>query len=80
MTSGESTSRKSSDRQVWKLSALGVVPRDGTEMRGGIHMNRGRVGEEKGGKETNGCPLTERGCLPGGLVSSRVNMWEGCQR
>jgi hypothetical protein len=22
-------------------------------------MNRGRVGEEKGGKETDGCPLTE---------------------
>jgi hypothetical protein len=23
-------------------------------------MNRGRVGEERGGKETDGCPLTER--------------------
>jgi hypothetical protein len=54
-TFGESTSRKSSDRQVWKLSALGVVPGDGTE---GIHMNRGRVGEERGGKEADGCPLT----------------------
>jgi hypothetical protein len=28
--------------------------------RGGerVHMNRGRVGEERGGKETDGCPLT----------------------
>jgi hypothetical protein len=25
---------------------------------GGIHMNRGRVGEERRGKETDGCPLT----------------------
>jgi hypothetical protein len=23
-----------------------------------IHMHRGRVGEERGGKETDGCPLT----------------------
>jgi hypothetical protein len=22
-------------------------------------MNRGRVGEERGGKETDGCPLTD---------------------
>jgi hypothetical protein len=57
-TFGELTSRKSSDGRVWKLSALGVVPGDGTEVRGGIHMNRGRVGEERGGKETDRCPLT----------------------
>jgi hypothetical protein len=25
---------------------------------GEIHMNRGRVGEERGGKEMDGCPLT----------------------
>jgi hypothetical protein len=25
---------------------------------GDIHMNRGRVGEERGGKETDRCPLT----------------------
>jgi hypothetical protein len=25
---------------------------------GEIHMNKGRVGEERGGKETDGCPLT----------------------
>jgi hypothetical protein len=28
---------------------------------GEIHMNKGRVGEERGGKETDGCPLS----LPG---------------
>jgi hypothetical protein len=25
---------------------------------GGIHMNKGRVGEDRGSKETDGCPLT----------------------
>jgi hypothetical protein len=25
-----------------------------------IHMNRGRVGEGRGGKETDRCPLTEK--------------------
>jgi hypothetical protein len=25
---------------------------------GEIHMNKGRVGEERKGKETDGCPLT----------------------
>jgi hypothetical protein len=44
-----------------------VVPGDGTELRGGgIHMNRGRVGEERGGKETDGCPLTD---MSGGRMS-----------
>jgi hypothetical protein len=37
-----------------------VVPGDGTEVRGEIHMNKGRVGEERRGKEMDGCPLT--GC------------------
>jgi hypothetical protein len=49
MTFGELTFGKS--------SALGVIPGDGTEVRGGIHMNRRRVGEERGGKEMDGCPL-----------------------
>jgi hypothetical protein len=44
-------SRKLLDRRVWKSLALGVVLGDGTEVRGGIHMNRGRVGEERGGKD-----------------------------
>jgi hypothetical protein len=38
--------------------ALDVVPGDGTDVWGKIHMNRGRVGEERRGKETDGCPLT----------------------
>jgi hypothetical protein len=25
---------------------------------GEVHMNKGRVGEERGGKEMDGCPLT----------------------
>jgi hypothetical protein len=58
-TFGESTSRRSSDCRVWKLSALGVVPGDSTEVWGEIHKNRGRVGEERGGKETDGYPLTQ---------------------
>jgi hypothetical protein len=58
MTFGELTFGKSLDPQVWKSSALGVIPGDGTEVRGGIHMNRGRVGEERGGKEMDRCPLT----------------------
>jgi hypothetical protein len=38
--------------------------RYGTEVRGGgIYMNRGRVGEERGGKETDRCPLTRPGNL-----------------
>jgi hypothetical protein len=41
-TFGELTSRKS--------LALGVVPRDSTEVWGEIHMNRERVGEERRGK------------------------------
>jgi hypothetical protein len=59
MTFGESTPRKLSDRQIWiwKSLALGVVPGDGTEVWGEIYMNRGRVGEERGGKEMDGCPL-----------------------
>jgi hypothetical protein len=38
MTFGESTSRKLSDHQVWKSSALGVVPGNGTEVRGGEYI------------------------------------------
>jgi hypothetical protein len=50
-TFSESISRRN-------LLALGVVPGDGTEVWGNIHMSRGRVGEERGSKETDGCPLT----------------------
>jgi hypothetical protein len=38
--------------EVWSLE---LVQRWG----GGIHMNKGRVGEDRGSKETDGCPLTE---------------------
>jgi hypothetical protein len=37
--------------EVWSLE---LVQRWG----GGIHMNKGRVGEDRGSKETDGCPLT----------------------
>jgi hypothetical protein len=30
---------------------------------GGIHMNRWRVGEDRGSKETDGCPLTSSGAV-----------------
>jgi hypothetical protein len=36
-----------------------VVPGDGTDVWGKIHMNRGRVGEERRGKEMDRYPLTE---------------------
>jgi hypothetical protein len=35
-----------------------VVPGDGTDVWGEIHMNKGRVGEERRGKEMDRCPLT----------------------
>jgi hypothetical protein len=47
-TSGESTSRKSSDRWVWKSLAIGVVPGDGTEMRGGNTYEQGESGRGEG--------------------------------
>jgi hypothetical protein len=50
LTFSESTSRKS--------LALSVVPGNGTVVWGEIHMNRGRVGEGRGDKEMDRCPLT----------------------
>jgi hypothetical protein len=44
MTSSESTSRNSSDHQVWKSSALGVVPGDSTEVRGENTYEQGESG------------------------------------
>jgi hypothetical protein len=38
-------------------SALGVVLGDGTTAWADIHMNRGRVGEERGGKKWTDVPL-----------------------
>jgi hypothetical protein len=37
--------------EVWSLELV-------QRWRGGIHMNKGRVGEDRGNKETDGCPLT----------------------
>jgi hypothetical protein len=39
-------------------SAVGVIPGDGTEVRKGSTYKQGGVGEERGSKETDGCPLT----------------------
>jgi hypothetical protein len=51
-TSSESTSRKSLDCRVWKSSALGVVPGDGTEVRMGNTYEQGESmrGEERRGE------------------------------
>jgi hypothetical protein len=48
-TISESTSGKSSDCRAWKLSALGVVLGDGTEVRRGNTYEQGESGrgEEK---------------------------------
>jgi hypothetical protein len=41
LTSGGSTSRKSSGRQVWESLALGVIPGDGTEVKWGCTYEHG---------------------------------------
>jgi hypothetical protein len=61
MTIGESTSGKSLDCRASKLLALGVVLGTGTEVGRGNTYEQGRVGEERGGKEMDRCPLTEVG-------------------
>jgi hypothetical protein len=48
LTSSESTSRKSSDRQAGKLSALDVVPGDGTEVKRGNTYEQGKSGRGEG--------------------------------
>jgi hypothetical protein len=37
--------------EVWSLELV-------QRWEGGIHINKGRVGEDRGSKETDGCPLT----------------------
>jgi hypothetical protein len=61
--------------------ALGVVLGTGIDVRRGNHMNRGRVGEERGGKETDRYPLTHVDsmvpfCFPFSMVEAWVS-WEG---
>jgi hypothetical protein len=57
MTFSESTSRKSSDFE-YEVVGFGCGPWRCYRGAGEIHMNKGRVGEERGGKEMDGCPLT----------------------
>jgi hypothetical protein len=43
----------------WKVVGLRCGPWELVQRwGGGVHMNRGRVGENRGSKETDGCPLT----------------------
>jgi hypothetical protein len=56
-TFDKSTSGKLSDLNT-KVVSFGVWSLEMVQRR--IHINRGRVGEERGGKEMDGCPLT--GC------------------
>jgi hypothetical protein len=37
--------------EVWSLELV-------QRWEGGIHINKGRVGKDRGSKETDGCPLT----------------------
>jgi hypothetical protein len=52
MTFSESTS-------TGKVVGFGCGPWRWYKCVGKIDMNKGRVGEERRGKETDGCPLTE---------------------
>jgi hypothetical protein len=58
MTFSESTSGKSSDFEYQSRWLCGCGPWRWCKGVGEIHMDRGRVGEESKGKETDGCPLT----------------------
>jgi hypothetical protein len=43
----------------WKVVGLRCGPWELVQRwGGGVHMNKGRVGEDRGSKETDGCPLT----------------------
>jgi hypothetical protein len=43
----------------WKVISLRCGPWELVQRwGGGIHMNKGRVGEDRGSKEIDGCPLT----------------------
>jgi hypothetical protein len=43
-----------------KVIGFGCNPWRWYRGMGEVHMNKGRVGEERGGKEMDGCPLTAR--------------------
>jgi hypothetical protein len=55
MNFGESTFGKSSDLQIRESSNFRYHP---WGVYKGVHINRGRVGEDRGGKETDRCPLS----------------------
>jgi hypothetical protein len=49
-----------------KSSAIGMILGDGTEVRMGNTYGQGEVGDERGSKEMDRCPLTiALNCLPG---------------
>jgi hypothetical protein len=56
-TFGELTSRKLSDFEYQGGRLCGCGPWRWCKGVGKIHMDKGRVGEEGKGKETDGCPL-----------------------
>jgi hypothetical protein len=58
MTFSESTSGKLLDFEYEGRRLWGVVR--WYRGVGRIHINRGRVGEERGGKETDGCPQSDK--------------------
>jgi hypothetical protein len=48
----------------WKVVSLRCGPWELVQRwGGGVHMNRGRVGEDRGSKETDGYPLTTTAAL-----------------
>jgi hypothetical protein len=57
MIFGGSTFRKLLDFE-YKVVSFGCGPWRWYKGVGEIHMNKGRVGEEKRGKEVDRCPLT----------------------
>jgi hypothetical protein len=59
-TYGELTSGKSLDFEYQSCQLCGCDPWRWYKGVGEIHMDKGRVGEESKGKETDGYPLTHR--------------------
>jgi hypothetical protein len=57
-TFGKSTSGKSSDFEYQSHRLCGCGPWRWCKGVGEIHIDKGRVGEESKGKETDRCPLT----------------------
>jgi hypothetical protein len=77
MTFGELTSGKSLDFQIQELLNFRYGPWGGYKSVGEIHMNNERVGEERGGKEMDGCPLTHTTNLVIGINCLQCDSDEG---